>query len=73
MNPLLSFFPELNHWGELKELNKMTLDSRQVEKGDLFVALKGHQVDGRQFIEKAIEQGASLVLAEADDDVQAVT
>ncbi|MDG6326487.1 UDP-N-acetylmuramoyl-L-alanyl-D-glutamate--2,6-diaminopimelate ligase [Glaesserella parasuis] len=72
MNPLLSFFPELNHWGELKELNKMTLDSRQVEKGDLFVALKGHQVDGRQFIEKAIEQGASLVLAEADDDVQAV-
>ncbi|MDG6430863.1 UDP-N-acetylmuramoyl-L-alanyl-D-glutamate--2,6-diaminopimelate ligase [Glaesserella parasuis] len=72
MNPLLSFFPELNHWGELKELNKMTLDSRQVEKGDLFVALKGHQVDGRQFIEKAIEQGAALVLAEADDDVQAV-
>ncbi len=72
MNRLLSFFPELNHWGELKELNKMTLDSRQVEKGDLFVALKGHQVDGRQFIEKAIEQGASLVLAEADDDVQAV-
>ncbi|MCT8833807.1 UDP-N-acetylmuramoyl-L-alanyl-D-glutamate--2,6-diaminopimelate ligase [Glaesserella parasuis] len=72
MNPLLSFFPELNHLGELKALNKMTLDSRQVEKGDLFVALKGHQVDGRQFIEKAIEQGASLVLAEADDDVQAV-
>ncbi|MDP0351963.1 UDP-N-acetylmuramoyl-L-alanyl-D-glutamate--2,6-diaminopimelate ligase [Glaesserella parasuis] len=72
MNRLLSFFPELNHWGELKELNQMTLDSRQVEKGDLFVALKGHQVDGRQFIEKAIEQGASLVLAEADDDVQAV-
>ncbi|WP_426876046.1 UDP-N-acetylmuramoyl-L-alanyl-D-glutamate--2,6-diaminopimelate ligase [Glaesserella parasuis] len=72
MNPLLSFFPELNHWGELKELNKMTLDSRQVEKGDLFVALRGHQVDGRQFINKAIEQGASLVLAEADDDVQAV-
>ncbi|MDG6475052.1 UDP-N-acetylmuramoyl-L-alanyl-D-glutamate--2,6-diaminopimelate ligase [Glaesserella parasuis] len=72
MNRLLSFFPELNHWGELKELNQMTLDSRQVGQGDLFVALKGHQVDGRQFIEKAIEQGAALVLAEADDDVQAV-
>ncbi|MDG6468320.1 UDP-N-acetylmuramoyl-L-alanyl-D-glutamate--2,6-diaminopimelate ligase, partial [Glaesserella parasuis] len=72
MNRLLSFFPELNHWGELKELNQMTLDSRQVGQGDLFVALKGHQVDGRQFIEKAIEQGTSLVLAEADDEVQAV-
>ncbi|MDO9744412.1 UDP-N-acetylmuramoyl-L-alanyl-D-glutamate--2,6-diaminopimelate ligase [Glaesserella parasuis] len=72
MKRLLSFFPALESWAELKTLNKMTLDSRQVEKGDLFVALKGHQVDGRQFIEKAIEQGASLVLAEADDDVQAV-
>ncbi|MWQ07675.1 UDP-N-acetylmuramoyl-L-alanyl-D-glutamate--2,6-diaminopimelate ligase [Glaesserella parasuis] len=72
MKRLLSFFPALESWAELKTLNKMTLDSRQVEKGDLFVALKGHQVDGRQFIEKAIEQGASLVLAEADNDVQAV-
>lgn len=72
MKRLLSFFPALESWAELKTLNKMTLDSRQVEKGDLFVALKGHQVDGRQFIEKAIEQGAALVLAEADDDVQAV-
>ncbi|MDO9790509.1 UDP-N-acetylmuramoyl-L-alanyl-D-glutamate--2,6-diaminopimelate ligase [Glaesserella parasuis] len=72
MKRLLSFFPALESWAELKTLNKMTLDSRQVENGDLFVALKGHQVDGRQFIEKAIEQGASLVLAEADDDVQAV-
>ncbi|MDO9781955.1 UDP-N-acetylmuramoyl-L-alanyl-D-glutamate--2,6-diaminopimelate ligase [Glaesserella parasuis] len=72
MKRLLSFFPALESWAELKTLNNMTLDSRQVEKGDLFVALKGHQVDGRQFIEKAIEQGAALVLAEADDDVQAV-
>ena len=72
MKRLFSFFPELNHWGELKELNQMTLDSRQVGQGDLFVALKGHQVDGRQLIEKAIEHGATLVLAEADDDVQAV-
>ncbi|MDH2998189.1 UDP-N-acetylmuramoyl-L-alanyl-D-glutamate--2,6-diaminopimelate ligase [Pasteurellaceae bacterium LFhippo2] len=72
MNRLLSFFPELETWTELKSLNQMTLDSRQVSQGDLFVALKGHQVDGRKFIAKAIEQGASLVLAEADDEQQAV-
>lgn len=66
MNRLLPFFPELPIWAELKTLNQMTLDSRQVAQGDLFVALKGHQVDGRQFISKAIEQGAALVLAEAD-------
>ncbi|OOH92378.1 UDP-N-acetylmuramoyl-L-alanyl-D-glutamate--2,6-diaminopimelate ligase [Pasteurellaceae bacterium 15-036681] len=72
MKRLLSFFPELETWTELKSLNQMTLDSRQVSQGDLFVALKGHQVDGRNFIAKAIEQGAALVLAEADDEQQAV-
>lgn len=69
MNRLLPFFPELPIWAELKTLNQMTLDSRQVQLGDLFVALKGHQVDGRQFITKAIEQGAALVLAEADEGI----
>lgn len=72
MNRLLSFFPELAEYIELKQLNRMTLDSREVAKGDLFVALKGHSVDGRKFIGKAIEQGAALVLAEAEENMQAV-
>ncbi|EFN03804.1 UDP-N-acetylmuramoyl-L-alanyl-D-glutamate--2,6-diaminopimelate ligase, partial [Actinobacillus pleuropneumoniae] len=68
MKRLLPFLTELDAWvTELKPLKQMTLDSRQVDEGDLFVALKGHQVDGRRFIQKAIEQGAALVLAEADE------
>lgn len=72
MKRLLTFLPDLANWTTLSTLNKMTLDSREVGEGDLFVALKGHNVDGRKFISKAIEQGASLVLAEAEDEVQAV-
>lgn len=71
MNRLLSFFPVLEKLPQVA-LNKMSLDSREIGKGDLFVALKGHNVDGRKFITKAVEQGAALVLAEADSDVQAV-
>lgn len=71
MQRLLPFFDELDVWADFSALNKMTLDSREVGKGDLFVALKGHQLDARQFIPKAIEQGAKLVLAEADEGVQA--
>lgn len=67
MKRLLPFLPELPVWVELTSLNKMTLDSRQVEQGDLFIALKGHQVDGRQFIGQAIEKGAKLILSEADE------
>ena len=37
-------------------------DSRQVNKGQLFVALKGENFDGHDFASQAIEQGAAAVL-----------
>ncbi|WP_064601863.1 UDP-N-acetylmuramoyl-L-alanyl-D-glutamate--2,6-diaminopimelate ligase [Photobacterium sp. J15] len=48
------------------ELAGMTLDSRQVRSGEVFVAVKGHAVDGRRFIPAAIESGAAVILAEAE-------
>ena len=72
MNRLISIFQTLAAKLPNIQLNQMTLDSRKVGKNDVFVALKGHSVDGRNFIPKAIEQGATLVLAEAETDVQAV-
>ena len=41
------------------------LDSRRVRPGDLFVAMPGAIHDGRQFIEQAVANGASAVVAEA--------
>ena len=49
-------------------ISGMTLDSRQIQSGDMFVAVKGHAVDGRQFIGKAQQAGATVVLAEADTE-----
>ena len=46
--------------------SSLTLDSRAVKLNSMFVAIKGHAVDGRQFISSAIEQGASLILSQAD-------
>ena len=40
------------------------IDSRKVKEGNLFVAIKGTQVDGHQYIPKAIEQGAAAILCE---------
>jgi UDP-N-acetylmuramoyl-L-alanyl-D-glutamate--2,6-diaminopimelate ligase len=40
-------------------------DSRAVDPGSLFVATRGTAVDGHQFIEKAIEQGAVAIICEA--------
>ncbi len=44
----------------------MKLDSRKVEKGDLFIAVKGSQIDGHAFIENAIEKGASAIVCNND-------
>ena len=40
------------------------IDSRKVEKGDIFVAIKGHTVDGHDFIDVAIKNGASKIVCE---------
>lgn len=44
---------------------RIQLDSRKVAPGDLFIAIPGHSVDGREFIFDALKKGASSVLAES--------
>ena len=39
-------------------------DSRNIKPNFLFVAVKGNTVDGHDYIEKAIEKGASAILCE---------
>jgi len=45
-------------------------DSRAIDTGDIFCAIIGHEQDGRQYIEKAIKQGAKLVLAECETEIE---
>ena len=42
------------------------IDSRKVNVGDTFVAIKGHTVDGHKYINEAIKRGASKIIAEYD-------
>ena len=49
-------------------LTDIQLDSRRVGPGSLFVAIRGHQVDGRRFIEQAVAQGAAAVVFEEDGE-----
>jgi len=45
-------------------INTIQFDSRQVGEGDLFVAVKGEQADGHDFIEKAIAKGAAAIVCQ---------
>ncbi|WP_338561060.1 UDP-N-acetylmuramoyl-L-alanyl-D-glutamate--2,6-diaminopimelate ligase [Erwinia sp. E_sp_B04_7] len=53
-----------------RALREMILDSRVAASGDLFVAIKGHAVDGRHFISQAIAQGVAAVIADAEGEAE---
>ncbi len=44
--------------------NKMSFDSREIGEGDLFVAVKGTQVDGHKYIQQCINQGANIIVCQ---------
>ena len=45
-------------------IEKICFDSRAIEKGSLFVAVAGPQVDGHQYIDKGITLGAVAIICE---------
>lgn len=47
-------------------VQRVVFDSREVEEGDLFVAIRGQRVDGHRFVETAIDKGAAAVVVDAD-------
>ena len=47
-----------------QEIQGIHIDSRKIESGHLFVAVKGTQTDGHAYINKAIEKGASAIVCE---------
>ncbi len=46
------------------EITGMEIDSRQIKPGSIFVAMRGTQADGHDFIGKAIENGAAAIVCE---------
>ncbi|WP_339610802.1 UDP-N-acetylmuramoyl-L-alanyl-D-glutamate--2,6-diaminopimelate ligase [uncultured Planktosalinus sp.] len=45
-------------------ISQLKFDSREVEFNDCFIAIKGSEVDGHQYIQKAIEKGALAIICE---------
>ena len=49
------------------DVNGLSLDSRTVEKGNLFVAIPGTDLDGHDYIQQAINKGAVAVITNGRD------
>ena len=45
-------------------ISHLTLDSREVSSGSLFLGVPGEKTDGRRFVDQALRAGAAAVLVE---------
>ena len=49
------------------EINKIEYDSKKIEKGDLFVAIKGYKKNGHEYIDEAVKNGAVAVVIDKSE------
>ena len=53
---------------EPSNMSELCYDSRTVKKGAAFVAIPGEKVDGKDFIEEAIQKGANTIITEREPE-----
>ena len=51
-----------------EEVNGIATDSREIQKGDLYIAIKGEKVDGHSFLNQVFENGALAALVSDSND-----
>ena len=67
LKSVLSGLENLKVKGSLDiNISNIRNDSRVVQKDDMFVAIKGFDIDGHEHIEEAITNGAKVILAQED-------
>jgi len=70
LKDLLKALPGAQLNGPLdQQIGRLRFDSRHVEAGDLFVAMRRPGVDSHRFVEAAVEAGAGAVVLEQDQAV----
>ena len=52
------------HYGATKEITGLSTDTRTIQQGDLFVAVRGERFDGNDFAQTAMEKGAAAILTD---------
>lgn len=54
------------------DMNRVSIDSRAIEAGDIFVAIKGDKLDGHDFVAGALNAGAGVALVSHANDAMKV-
>ncbi len=74
LRQLLTVLPKATVSGDLdQEVAGVTSDSREVVSGSVFVAVRGSDADGQNFIPQAIKQGACAIVSEVAPELDEKT
>lgn len=61
---LLALPPHTLHGDAGADVSALVIDSRKAAPGAAFIALRGTAVDGHEYIQKAVEMGAAVIICE---------
>lgn len=62
----LSFYKTNSSIDENAEIKSIEIDSRNVTPGSLFICIQGFTVDGHDFVDQAVENGARVIIAQKE-------
>lgn len=65
LTEMMTVINEVDQFEQI-EISGVSIDSRKIDKGNLFVPFKGAHSDGHQYVEAAIQDGASAALWQKD-------
>ena len=67
LEQIISSLDVISVSGDLdSEVTGISLDSRELSAGGVFVAVSGNQLDGQQFVPQALLNGASAIISEVE-------
>ena len=73
LKKILSGLENLKAKGDLYiDITNIESNSKKIEKGGLFVAIKGFAFDGHQYIKEAVENGAIAVMIDLESDMKSL-
>jgi UDP-N-acetylmuramoyl-L-alanyl-D-glutamate--2,6-diaminopimelate ligase len=52
------------------EINKINYDSRKITDSDIFICIKGYSTDGHKYVDKAIKNGAKVIVIQDDVEIK---
>ena len=60
----IQMFNNIFEKNKINNINAISIDSRQIQQGDIFIPIKGKNFDGHKFISQAIKNGAIKCFSE---------